>query len=232
MPAKIPLLFLPGLLCDEALWLHQIKSLKTMAECQTADLTKHDSISALAQATLAKAPPKFALAALSMGGYVAMEIMRQAPERVLKLCLCDTSARPDTPEQKERRRLLLALAKSGKFKGVTPRLLPTLINAAHLQDEKITGTIMAMAERVGREAFQRQQTAIMNRIDSRPHLHAIRCPVQIIVGHEDVLTPPDRAKEIAAAVPGAQLDLIENCGHLAPLEQPAKVSEIMRKWLA
>lgn len=232
MPQKTPLLFLPGLLCDEALWRQQIKSLNDMAESHVADLTRHDSIEALAEAVLEKAPEEFALAALSMGGYVAFEIMRRAPQRVTRLCLMDTSARADTPEQKERRQLLLAMSRAGQFKGVTPRLLPMLIHPSRLGDQELTGIIFAMAGRVGREAFQRQQTAIMNRVDSRPSLQAIKCPVEIICGREDSLTPPDIMQEIAGGIVGARMNVIEACGHLSPLEKPEAVSALMRKWLA
>jgi len=232
MSKKIPLLLLPGLLCDEALWRPQIKSLETLAECKVCDTTRQDNVAAIARDVLASAPPHFALAGLSMGGYVALEIMRAAPERVLKLCLLDTSARADTPEQSERRRLLLAMSKAGQFKGVTPRLLPLLIHPEHLKDKEITGTIMAMAERVGRGAFHNQQTAILNRIDSRPSLKNIRCPVQAIVGAEDALTPPEIVRELADGIAGARYSVIERCGHLSTLERPDEVSAIMKRWLA
>jgi pimeloyl-ACP methyl ester carboxylesterase len=231
MPKKVPLILLPGLLCDEALWRNQIKSLETLAECRVADLTQYDRVDALARAVLSLAPPQFALAALSMGGYVAFEVMRQAPERVLKLCLLDTTARPDTPEQSERRRLLIAMSRSGQFRGVTPRLLPALIHPDRLQDIELIGVITAMAERVGREAFQNQQTAIINRIDSRSGLRNIHCPTQVIGGRQDALTPPDIVREIADSVSNARFDIVENCGHLSPLEQPEKVTALMIKWL-
>jgi len=229
---KAPLLLLPGLLCDEELWRYQIKALKGLADCQVPDLTRFDNMNMLAQGVLAMAPPQFALAGLSMGGYVAFEIMRQAPERVTKLCLLDTSARPDTPEQTEKRQALINMCHVGQFKGVTPRLLPMLINSTRLKDKELTDVIFGMAGRVGRDAFIRQQTAIMNRPDSRPLLSLIHCPTQIICGHQDMLTPPDIAREIAAGIKGARMDIIEDCGHLSPLEQPEKVSAIMKGWLA
>jgi pimeloyl-ACP methyl ester carboxylesterase len=231
MTDKIPLLLLPGLLCDKALWQHQIKSLKSMTECRVADLTGHDNIPALAAEALKDAPKQFALAGLSMGGYVAFEILRQAPARVLKLCLLDTSARPDTPEQKERRKLLIALSKRGQFKGVTPRLLPMLIHADRLEDKSITQIIFDMAARIGQQAFTRQQMAIIGRVDSRPFLSSIRVPVQIITGRQDALTPPEIGQEIANGIPGARFTIVEHSGHLSPLEQPEVVSAIMRKWL-
>jgi pimeloyl-ACP methyl ester carboxylesterase len=229
---KAPLILLPGLLCDEELWRHQIKVLKSVADCQVPDLTRFDNMSMLAQGVLATAPPQFALAGLSMGGYVAFEIMRQAPERVTKLCLLDTSARPDTPEQTEKRQALINMCQVGQFKGVTPRLLPLLLNATRLKDKELTDAIFGMAGRIGRDGFVRQQTAIMNRDDSRPHLSSIHSPTQIICGHQDMLTPPDIAREIAAGIKGARMDIVEDCGHLSPLEQPERVSAIMKGWLA
>jgi pimeloyl-ACP methyl ester carboxylesterase len=231
MSQNIPLVFLSGLLCDEALWQHQLKALKDIADCHVADTTKHDRVEALAKDVLASSPSQFALAALSMGGYVAFEIMRQAPQRVLKLCLVDTSARPDTPEQVRKRELLIAMSREGKFKGVTPRLLPMLIHPDRMDDKELTGIIMTMAERVGREAFVRQQTAILKRPDSRPFLKSIKCPVQVIGGLQDAITPPEIVREIADGIKGAKLDLIDSCGHLSPLEQPEEVNRLMKKWL-
>ena len=231
MTDKFPLIFLPGLLCDAALWQHQITHVQNIADCQVADITQHDRIEHLARDVLTKAPAQFALAGLSMGGYVAFEIMRQAPERVLKLALLDTSARPDTLDQRERRQLLLMMSRRGQFKGVTPRLLPMLIHPDRLQDTNLTDIITAMAERVGRDAFHNQQTAILHRIDSRPFLTNIICPTLVVGGMQDGLTPPDIVHEIAAGIPNAQLQLIDNCGHLAPLEQPERVNGFMREWL-
>lgn len=231
MSSRVPLVLLPGLLCDHALWQHQANSLENLADCKVLTTAGHDRMEGLARDVLARAPSQFALAGLSMGGYVAFEILRQAPERVLKLCLLDTSARPDTEEQKERRRLLLTMSKAGQFKGVTPRLLPLLIHPKRLEDKDLTSVIMSMAERMGREAFHHQQTAILNRIDSRPHLKNIRCPVQLVGGLEDALTPPPILKEIADGVPQAHLDILQECGHLAPLEQPEAVTRIMQSWL-
>lgn len=231
MSTKVPLLFLSSLLCDAQMWQHQIKSLKSIADCQVADLTCHNSMGALARSVLASAPTQFALAGLSMGGYVALEIMRQAPERVIKLCLMNTSARADTPEQKKRRQMLLAMSDSGEFKGVTPRLLPMIIHPDRLEDVELTQTIQSMAERTGREAFQNQQMAIMHRIDSRDYLKFIRCPVRVIAGAEDLLTPPDVMREIADGIPGARYNVIKNCGHLSALEKPEEVNALMKKWL-
>ena len=124
MANRVPLALLPGLLLDRAVWRAQLEGLADLADCRVADLTARDSVAALATDVLADMPKHFALAALSMGGYVALEIMRQAPERVMALALLDTTARSDSEAQVARRRGLIELSKKGKFKGVTRRLLP------------------------------------------------------------------------------------------------------------
>ncbi|GGC40749.1 hydrolase [Siccirubricoccus deserti] len=230
MPDPHPLLLLPGLLCDATLWQAQIDGLAGLAQCQVADVTADDSLPAMARRALEAAPDRFALAGLSMGGYLAFEILRQAPQRVTRLALLDTSARPDTPDQARRRRGLIGLARTGAFRGVTPRLLPQLVHPVHLGGP-VGAAVVAMAERVGRDAFLRQQAAILARPDSRPDLPGIRLPTLVAVGEADALTPPDLAEEIAAAIPDARLEVIPGCGHLPPLEAPAAVTALLRDWL-
>ena len=226
------LLMIPGLSCDAALWRYQLDGLGDMAEMAVADVAGPDSIAAMAGAVLAAAPARFALAALSMGGYVAQEIMRRAPERVTRLALLDTSARADTASQAAYRRDMIALAGRGEFKGVTRRLLPMLIHEDRLEDAALTTVITEMTQRVGLETYVRQQTAIMNRRDGRKGLAAIRCPSLVLCGREDRLTPLDHHEEMAASIPGARLVVIENCGHLAPLERPHEVNRALREWLS
>jgi len=229
---KLPLLLLPGLLCDATLWAPQIAALSDIAVPRVGDLTRHDSLPAMAAAMLAEMPGPFALAGLSMGGYVAQEIMRQAPQRVLRLALLDTSARPDTEEQRARRRGLIELAGKGRFKGVTPRLLPLFIHPDRLSDGPLVDTVMGMAERVGRDGFLRQQKAILGRPDGRADLARIACPTLVLCGREDALTPLDCHEEMAAAIPAATLTVVERCGHLSTLERPDAVNDALRRWLA
>lgn len=232
MDARLPLVLLPGLLCDARLWGHQVLHLADMADITVPDLTGADSLAALAGQVLARAPDRFALAGLSMGGYLAFEIIRQAPDRVARLCLLDTTARPDTAEQLERRMGLIRLAEGGRFASVPGLLLPNLVHPDRLADEALATTITAMALDTGAEAFCRQQRAIMGRPDSRPALARITVPTLCIVGGEDAITPPDRAEEMAAAIPGARVAVVERCGHLSTLEQPDAVTALMRQWLA
>jgi pimeloyl-ACP methyl ester carboxylesterase len=231
MPSKTPLLLLPGLLCDAALWQHQIETLADLAEITVADLTQADQAGAAAQRVLASAPDEFALAGLSMGGYIALEIMRQAPDRVARLALLDTSARPDTLEKVKFRQELIDLARMGQFKGVTPRLLPKLIHPERMADGELVDSILAMAERVGRDAFLRQQRLLMNRPDSRHDLALIHCPTVVVCGRQDGLTPLADSEEMAEKIRRAKLVVIEHCGHLSTMERPRAVSAVLRYWL-
>ena len=231
MPTKMPLILLPGLLCDRALWEPQLAGLADIAEMTVGDLTHDDSMAGMAQSVLAAAPERFALAGLSMGGYASLEIMRQAPERVVRLALLDTSARPDTPEQTAQRRSLIGMCEAGEFKGVTPRLLPRWIHPSRVNDKALTETVMAMTARVGRDAFIRQQTAIMGRADSRPGLSRIQCPTLVLCGREDEATPVEAHREMAADIPNARLVIVPECGHLSTLERPEAVNTALRRWL-
>ena len=230
-PVTRSLVLLPGLLCDHRLWAGQLPALEAWGDVLVPDLTRADSMTGLAGQVLARAPARFALAGLSMGGYVALEILRRAPGRVTRLALLDSQARADTEEGKARRRGLMALAEKGEFKGVTPRLLPLFVGADALADPAITGTVQGMAESTGKDAFLRQQTAIMGRPDSRPQLRAIACPTLILAGREDQVTPPELQLEMASAIPDATLVLIPRCGHLAPLERPEAVTRQLLAWL-
>jgi pimeloyl-ACP methyl ester carboxylesterase len=196
-----------------------------------ADHRRDDSIAAMARRILDQAPPRFALLGLSMGGYIGFELLRQAPARVMRLALLDTSARPDTPEQSARRGALIEQARAGRFGEVADLLYPALVHPDRLTDHGLRAQVRSMAEETGAEAFIRQQTAIMNRIDSRPHLAAIGCPTLVLVGDADQLTPPERAQEIAAAIPGARLVVVPDSGHLSTLEQPERVNAALLEWL-
>jgi pimeloyl-ACP methyl ester carboxylesterase len=228
----LPLVLVPGLLCDARLWRPQVEALADIAECWVADTSRSDSMAGLAADLLADAPfDEFSLAGLSMGGYIAFEVLRQAKERVRGLALLDTSARPDPPEQQQRRRDLIELAGRGRFLGVTDALLPFLIHPSRLGDAPLVATIKDMARSVGKEAFVRQERAIMGRPDSRPLLPHIQCPTLVLCGAGDAVTPVDRHEEMASAIPHAALSVVEHCGHLSTLEQPERVSVALRGWL-
>jgi pimeloyl-ACP methyl ester carboxylesterase len=231
MVKKTPLVLLSGLLLDRRLWSPQLAALADIAEMTVPNLGRDDSFAGMARRVLDAAPPRFALAGLSMGGYLAIEIAREAPERVTHLALLDSSARADRPEQSQRRRDLIALSERGQFRGVTPRLMPQLIHRDRLGDKNLTDVIYAMADAVGPEGFRRQETAIMNRRDMRPDLARVAAPTLVLCGRDDALTPPKLAEEMAALIPRSRLVIVEGCGHLSTLERPAEVNAAMREWL-
>ena len=228
----IPLILVPGLLCTQALWQPQVDGLADAARIAvTGEHTRHTDIGAIAAAILAAAPPRFALAGLSFGGYIAFEIMRRAPHRVDRLALLDTTANQDSDERRKLRRDLIKQSQMGRFIGVTDRLLPQFIHPDRLGDRALVDTVKQMALDVGRDGFIRQQTAIIGRPDSRRDLAGIECPTLVLVGRQDVLTPLALHEEMQAAIPGAQLSVIEDCGHLSTLERPEAVNQALRRWL-
>ena len=225
------LVLLPGLLCDTRLWRDVIDGLGEAVSPTVADVTLDDSIALMAERALAAAPPRFALAGLSMGGYVALAIMRAAPERVTHLALLDTSARADDEARKATRRKGIEMVHRGRFIGVSRGLLASLVTPGHL-GTPLAEEVQAMAERVGRHAYLRQQEAIMARPDSRPLLAGIGVPTLVGVGVGDRLTPPELADEMAAAIPGAERVTFPDSAHLPTMENPAAVVTAMRAWLA
>jgi pimeloyl-ACP methyl ester carboxylesterase len=232
MAANTKLVLVPGLLCSPALWGPQVRALSDIAEISVADHTRHASMEEIAEAILAAAPPRFALAGLSMGGYIAYEILRQAPDRVTQLALLDTGARADAPERRAGRLRLVALAEEEGAVKAQQELLPLLIHTDRLRDKPLVDTVLQMAIDTGVAAFKRQQTAIMTRPDNRPFLSTIKCPTLVLVGGDDALTPPSLAQEIADGIPGARLEIIPDCGHLSSLEQPEAVNRALRRWLS
>src|SRR6187455_2778185 len=227
-----PLLLLPGLASDAELFGPQLELLAGVADIRVADLARHDTMAALAADALAQAPwPRFALGGISMGGYVAYEILRQAPQRVSALALIDTSARPDTPESTENRRRLMALAERD-YPAVVDALLPKLMTPGHAADPRLAKVVRDMAQRIGPEGFVRQEHAIIGRADSRPDLARIACPTIVIAGADDQLMPREIHAEQVAGIRGAELCIVDDCGHLSSIEQPAQVNAALRRWLA
>src|SRR5689334_7058022 len=224
---SVPIVFVPGLLATPRMYADQIAQLWPFGPVTVANHTRDETVAAIARRILADAPPQFALVGLSMGGYISLEIMRQAASRVTRLGLLDTSARPDAPEQSEGRRALIALARSGRFAEIADMLYPRLVDKSRHNDAALRQVVRVMAQEVGPDAFVRQQTAIMGRPDSRPGLGAIRCPTLVLVGEGDVLTPPELASELAAGIPTARLVKVPGSGHLSTLEQPAAVSKAL-----
>jgi pimeloyl-ACP methyl ester carboxylesterase len=225
------LIFVPGLACTEKLFAEQIASLREDVTISVADHTRHDTISGIARAILAAAPDRFALCGLSMGGYIAFEMIRQAPDRVERLALLDTTALTDTPEQTERRLKLMALAQTGEFNSVCDTLWPLFVHPERKNDLVLKRAVFKMLDDTGPEIFIRQEKAIMSRLDSRPLLGAIHCPTLVLVGNEDVLTPVSAARTIADGIAGSKLHIVPGCGHLSTMERPNTVTRALRAWI-
>ena len=226
-----PVLMIPGLLCSAELFAPQIAALWPHGPVSVASTLEGSTMAAMAAAILATAPPRFALAGLSMGGYVALEIIRHAPERVERLALLDTSARADTPEEITQRRALVARAVGGDFAALLAEAMTALLHPLHRADRRLVDINVRMGLTVGLDGMARQTEAIIGRIDSRPHLAAITVPTLVLVGDSDPLTPPALSEEIAAAIPGARLVVVPQCGHGSTLEQPEAVNRALIAWL-
>jgi pimeloyl-ACP methyl ester carboxylesterase len=231
MTEPLPILLIPGLLASARLYAEQLPQLWRFGPVTITDHTRDESIDAIAGRIVASAPPRFALVGLSMGGYIAFEIMRQAPDQVTKLALLDTSARADTPEQSERRRAQIRLAQSGRFAEISDLLFPLLVHRGHRGDQALRRLVRLMADETGPDAFVRQQKAIMARPDSRPGLAAIACPTLVLVGEDDQLIPPEHSAQIASGLPAATLTVVPDCGHLSTLERPRQVTQALVEWL-
>ena len=230
-PDSLPVVLVPGLNCSARLYSEQIPALWHFGPVMVADHTRDASIGAIVGRILANAPPVFALVGLSLGGYIAFEIMRQAPERVGRLALLDTSARPDTAELTARRQAPMALARAGKLIEVADESFVFFVHPGRHEDLALREVVRAMAEETGVEAYLRQQQAIIGRPDSRPTLGAIRCPTLMLVGEQDQGTPPELAREIAAGIAGARLVIVPDCGHLSTLERPQAVTKALVEWM-
>jgi pimeloyl-ACP methyl ester carboxylesterase len=232
MPASLPLLLVPGLACTARLYAPQVTALWPSASLMIADHRKDDHIDAVARRILDNAPPRFALAGLSMGGYIAFAMMRLAPERIARLALLDTSARSDTPEHTAARQSQIAMTKAGRYGEIADLSMPRYVHPNRQNDAAITGAVRQMSAETGPEAFIRQLKAIMSRPDSRSMLGSIRCPTLVLVGDADLATPPDLSQEIADGVAGAKLVVVPNCAHLSTLEQPEPVNAALIEWLS
>jgi pimeloyl-ACP methyl ester carboxylesterase len=229
---KEHLILLPGTLCTEILWKYQMDHLADIADIQVGDLTKDDSIQRMATSILREAPEVFSLAGLSMGGIVAMELIRQAPERVKKLALLDTNPNPPRPEQITGWENFIYMAKHGKFMEVTEKyLLPGLIHPDRQKDLYLVKTIKEMAEDVGPKAMIRQMKALMTRPDIREYLSIIKCPTLVLLGRQDAVCPIEMHEYLISAIPNAKLSVIEECGHLSTLERPEEITSLLRNWL-
>ncbi|MFN0263463.1 alpha/beta fold hydrolase [Tepidamorphus sp. 3E244] len=225
------IVFVPGLLCTADLFAPQVEALPQGWEATIANHTQDATMEKIAARFLEGAPDRFTLVGLSMGGYVTLEVMRQAPERVTGLVLMDTSARADRDHQKQTRRDLVERARAEGLDAVLDQLLPVLIAKARQSDEALVSLVRKMAHDTGVDAFARQQEAIMERGEAFDTLRAVNCPTLIVCGEDDTLTPPKLAREMVTCVPHARIETVPASGHLSTLEQPEALSEILNEFL-
>jgi pimeloyl-ACP methyl ester carboxylesterase len=231
MDDTMPILLVPGLAGSPRIYAPVAAALWRLGPVTVANHIRDDTMGAIARRILAEAPPRFALAGHSMGGYIAFEIMRQAPERVAKLALINTQARPDAPEATARRRGLIARAQAGEYHAVLDDLFPGFVHPSRREDGALRKLVHDMGDDIGADAFVRQQTAIMSRPDSRPTLVLIRCPTLVLTGEEDNTIPNLLSKEMAEGIHGAKLTIIPHCGHLPQPEQPEATANALVEWL-
>lgn len=229
MGARLPTLLLPAMQCTPRLFAAQMSLLWQHGPVQVADTTQAEDIAGMAAAILATAPPVFRVLGVSMGGYLAFELYRQAPGRIRGMVLCNTSARPDTPARRGERERLIRVS---RLRGFVPRFNAALVAPRHADDPRLRAICNAMALEVGAAAFARQQAVVLSRPDSRPLLSRIRCRTLVIGGEHDQLTTPEVVREIADGIPGADLAIISGAGHLPPLEVPDAFNAVLAAWLA
>ena len=224
-------LLLPGLLCDQRLWAAQTQALAGSTRCRTIDLSRYDSITAMADAVLRQAPDQFALAGFSMGGCVALEVVGRAPERVCLLALLSTSSRGLLPPV--RRRLLDAIAgiEAGGLDRYLEDAFPSYVAPERIQDRTLWETFAGMGKVLGPAVAVRQIRALLEYPGFGGSLGQIACPTVLICGQEDRRTPVASHEELATLIPGAKMRVIEGAGHFTPLEEPETVTEALRGWL-
>ena len=226
-----PLLFLPGMMCDARLYSPQAAVFSSVLTLQFAGMTNAESVEALAKNILQQAPPTFALCGLSMGGIIAMEIIRQSPERVERLALLDTNPLPDAPENKAIREAQIDAVQSGNLRSVMRDEMKPRYLADGPQRESILDTCMDMALALGPEVFVRQSLALMNRPDQRETLASVTVPTLVLHGQYDKLCTQDKHEIMHELVTGSSLVQVPDAGHLPVLENPVFTNKVLKKWL-
>ena len=224
------LVLVPGLICDEELWAYQRAHLSDVADITYAPADEADTMRGLADAVLGASPPRFSIAGFSMGGYVALEVLRQAPGRVERIALLDTSSRVDTPDKAASRVAAIADCEEDRFGDLLDNFVPQLLHPdRHL--DPLFARVRAMGERIGPDLFAARHRAMQTREDSRGLLRGTNIPVRAIVGRSDVLTSVAEHQEIADLAQRGRLSIVEDCGHMPPLENPAAATALLRDWL-
>lgn len=231
MPKSLPIILVPGLTCSPRIYGPQIPALWRSGPVILANHIRDNTMAGIAKRILDEAPDEFAIAGHSMGGYICLEIMRQAPERVKRLALLSTSASPETPQATERRLGWIAETKAGGYRAILDKLFSNFVHPSRSKDADLQKIVHEMGDDVGPEAFIGQLEAIMSRADTRPLLPSIKCPTLILTSDTDNMVPNTFSTELAEGIPGAKLVVIPDCGHLVQLEKPEATTAAMLDWL-
>jgi len=226
------LVFACAHLCDERLFAAQVDALGAEFDCRVFAFREHVWLAAMAEALLAASPERFTLIGLSLGGYLAFEVMRRAPARVERLALLDTTAAADSDARRAGRLADISTVEAGGIEALIPRLPGRWLLPAHQQRDDLTGLMASMARSIGARGQRNQQQAMLARPDSLADLGAVRVPTLVLCGTDDAVTPRADHEAIAARVAGARLVVVAQCGHLSTIEQPAAVTEALSSWLA
>ncbi len=232
MTISVTPIFIPGLILTRDIFAPQIDRLANSAAAKTADTLGRDSITAMAEAALALADGPLVPVGISMGGYIAMEMARLAPQRLAGIALFNTQHRADPPERRKQREATIDMAQSDRFRGVTRHLLKSFLSPTAMEDETLVARVIAMAEEVGRENFVLQQRAILGRRNQSDTLGALTVPALVLGGGLDTLTPPQASRDMAELIPNAELVIMEEIGHLSTIEAPDEVTDILNSYLA
>jgi pimeloyl-ACP methyl ester carboxylesterase len=231
MPQKPFLAFACAHLTDERLYGEQVATLEADYECTVFAFRDHDSLGGMAEELLAKTPARFTLIGLSLGGYLAFEIIRRELHRLERLVLMDTTAVADQPARRAGRLADIAKVREGGIEALIPELPARWLHSANVQRVELTNLMADMARSIGARGQFNQQTAMLSRPDSHADLERVRIPVLLACGREDPVTPVHDHEAMAARIPGARLKIIENCGHLSTIEQPEVVNRMLKSWL-
>lgn len=237
MPLPPHLLFLPGLVCDADVWKHQSHALAGVTTVSVADYGLSDSLERMAQVAIERAPERLALAGHSMGARVSFEILRRVPERVVGLAILDSAYKARAAgeageREKAQRFALLKIAQTQGMRAMALEWLPGILHPARLADQPFVDSVVGMICRKTSEIFAAQIKALLERPDGAPVLKSVRCPTLVLCGREDTWSPLAGHQEMAAFVPGSKLVVIENSGHMSPMERPEAVTAAMTAWFA
>ncbi len=232
MHDKPHILFVPGLACNSTMWRDQIAGLEDIADCWVAPLPAYDDLTPIAEDILKDAPDRFALVGSSMGGYLAFEIIRKAPERVTGLALIGTTADPELPDVTARRWHMIRKSEKRGFLTMWREFIPRFVHPDRLDDVALIEELMKQAYEIGHYTFRQHQIAMMKRGGYHDVLKTIRCPTAIMVGDGDILTPVATHQEMADTIPGALISIFPNSGHLLSIERPKETTAVLRGWLS